>query len=566
MNMSAPQDRATEQRFASPSKVHLRRMDWRFLLPQTESESYAHLVVLGGPEGLAQRAVEVGLAQRASTEPVPSADAVALLSGARPDFRQAAECLHLGGIFYCEVDRRLPGQRRMNPQRLTAMLRQAGLGGLRAYAVRPDFQHAEGYLPLDISAALRWYVTSLYPSANLKQWLFELALRLSTGLDGRRFARLVPTFAVTAVKGAPPGHQSDFSWQPWLAPAGASGPFYPALLTDAGNRAVILPFTAGSTQPAAVIKIPKAASFNGRTENEQRALAEVRGRLDRTLKDSVPEPLGLFSYGPARSGMESYLPGQSLLRSTGRWGRSGTARLQDLGQAADWLASFYLQLQSPPVIFDEENLSRWVLEPQDLYRSRFGATSEEEQLFEAARRTGRLLFGARLSLGWVHRDFNIWNLFRDGGLPNGRLHVIDWEGFRPGPPLCDLLHCAAHWHDAARRLVTRQQKLESLRLLYLSERPGPLAAGAQRILGEFIQQTGQDPSFMPLLLVYLWLELALRRAEQQRDMGQSPANLRSSDNLFLGYVETLARNREILFPNSAPAQAVVAHQPRGQRK
>jgi hypothetical protein len=529
---------------APASGVHLRRLDWRFLLPQAGGESFVQLVVLGGPEGTAQRAADVGLAQRASSQPLAGADAVALLHGARYDFRQAAGCLHPGGVFYCEIDRRVPALRRLSPARLAALLRQSGLGGLRLYAVRPDFTHTEGFLPVDISAPLRWYVTSLYPAASLKQWLFERVLRLASGLDGRRFARLTPTYAFTGSMGASPDDHPHFAWQSWLPPAGTAGPLYPALLTDAGNRSVILPFTAQSAHPQAVIKLPKAASFNGRTENEQAALSEVRARLDPALRDSVPEPLGLFSYGPVRAGMESYLPGQSLLRSSGRWGRSRRSRLQDLRQAADWLASFYLQLQSPPAAFDDENLARWVLEPQDIYSSSFGTTPAEEQLFEAARRLGASLLGAPLALGWVHRDFNVWNLFRDAG----RLRVIDWEGFRPGPPLCDLLHCAAHWHDAARGLVTRQQKLEGLRLLYLTASPAPLAAGAQRILDEFIQQTGQDPRFKPLLLVYLWLELALRRAEQQRDMGQAPASLRSSDNLFLGYVEALAEGRDILFP------------------
>ena len=53
-------------------RASLRRADWRFLLPNPPEGSFQHLVLLGGPAGLAKRIVEEGIARRVSCE-IPKA-------------------------------------------------------------------------------------------------------------------------------------------------------------------------------------------------------------------------------------------------------------------------------------------------------------------------------------------------------------------------------------------------------------------------------------------------------------------------------------------------------------
>jgi hypothetical protein len=534
-----------EPKGSANGRVNLRRLDWRFLLPYPATRSFSHLVLLGGPAGLGDRIIEIGLAKKVSRQPVSSADSTVLLHDAEVDIREAAACLQPGGAFYCEIDRRRPGRRWLSPEKLKSILLQAGLIGIRSYAVRPNFPLVEEYLPLEAPAALRWYVSSLYPAFNLQQRLSELVLRLLTGLDGRRFAWIVPTYAITAQAGKPEASQSAFPWQDKLEAIPKAEAVYPALLTDGGYRVVLLPFSKRSTQPLAVVKIPKVDRLNARTENEQRALAEVRSRLDPDLRASIPQPLGVFNYGRIRGSLESYMPGQSLLRSCGRWGRPLSACLKDLDQAADLLASFYLRSNSRPRAIDEDEISQWVEVPQNNFRGRFGATEVEEQLFSNAYTYSRTLIGLPLAVSWMHMDFNLWNILRH----ENRLAVVDWEGYRPGPPLFDLLHYVTNWNNTARGLTSRREKLEGFRLLYLTTPPDSIASQVHEVLNNFMDKTGQDRRYIPLLLLYVWLELSVRHSEKQRGMDGQAEHTRSEGNHYLGYVDLLARYRDALFSN-----------------
>jgi hypothetical protein len=533
-------------------RVNLRHLDWRFLLPHPGGHSFSHMNLLGGSAGLEERAVELRVAKRVSRRPAPIADAVILLYDAQVDMREAAANLQPGGVFYCEIDRRQPDKRWLTPKKLKGILAQAGLTNIRSYAVRPNFPLVEEYLPLEAPAALRWYVNSLYPAGTLQQRFSELVLRLLTGLDGRRFARFVPTYAITALAGQPKASQFSFAWQAKLESSQKAEPLYPALLTDAGYRVVLLPFSQHSNQPLGVVKIPKVAKLNSRTENEQRALAEVRSRLDENLRAAIPRPLGIFNYGEVRGSIESYLPGQSLLRRSGRWGSPISACMKDLQQAADLLASFYLGSNSQPRALDEAGMSQWVEIPQDLFRKRFGTTPAEEQLFMDAQAYARTLIGLPLAVSWMHMDFNPWNILRKGD----QLTVVDWEGYRPGPPLFDLLHYATNWHNTVRGFTSRQEKLEGFRLLYLTTPADAIASQVHKVLYNFMDQTGQDRRYIPLLLLYVWLELSIRHSEKQRGMDNLSEDARTESNHYLGYITMLARYRDALYSISNNIQYI----------
>ena len=535
----------------APPAPTLRRLDWRFVLPApADGAPFAHLALLGaadGLEALARLAVEAGVASRASAGlpgaglPTAPVDAVAALEGADP--LAAADRLAPGGVLWWEVRRRSPADLLTHsPERLAARLATAGLRLAGLYAVLPGFGASKAFLPLDVRGALRWYVDHLLPSPTAARRLVEGALRAGLGLDARRLARVAPHLGVVAVRGderpaSALGHAD--------LPAALRAPgVRPLVFADAGNRVALLPFAADGVHPLAVLKVPKRASVNDRTEHEQAALHTIRAGLPAPLAAAIPAPLGIHRWGAVSVAHENWLPGRALLRSSGGWGTSDAERVADLRGAAAWLAEFHAAAVLERGTWDDAAVARWVEEPAARYEARFGVTAEEAGLFARLRERAREARGVPFALVWQHRDYNVWNVVRDGA----RVGVIDWEGARPGPPLCDLLHFAVHWHEAGRHLRDETSQRAGLRALFL-EPPAhrnPLARAAHEALAAYMTRVGLDARLLPVLLCYTWVELALRRADQQTDMGERPADPRAGNRNF-AFIDVLAAGADRLF-------------------
>src|SRR6478672_10860387 len=71
--------------------------------------------------------------------------------------------------------------------------------------------------------------------------------------------------------------------------------------------------------------------------------------------------------------------------------------------------------------------------------------------------------GEAVPVVWQHRDYAVWNLARSGD----ELAVLDWEGARPGPPLCDMLYLATTWDIAIRRPARLEEEVANLGALFL---------------------------------------------------------------------------------------------------
>jgi SAM-dependent methyltransferase len=533
-------------------RAPLRFADWRFLLPHPPDGQFQRLVLLGGPVGLAERVIEVGLARHVShTIPLErSADAVIVLHGARAALREIARCLLPSGVLYCEIDRRSLGFLASTPDRIRRSIRKVGLFPTAMYAVVPDFSDHRMYLPLDIPGALRWYVTTLYNAFSPWQYLLKAGLGVVTGLDGRRFAPFAPRLAVTAVAGQARPSAPSVLEHPALPPELQGLGLRPLLLTYGGDRVVMLPFAAGSIQPAAVLKVPKLPGFNGRTENEQATLRHLWSRLDPTMRRSIPRSLGTLRCGEVTVGIESYAPGQLLFRSSERWGASRQERLNDLRLAAAWLGEFHLQAQVCRPSWGASESSQWVEGPFDAYRRAFGITGSEERLFAEAREYAISLTGTPLPIVLQHRDFTVWNIARFGR----QLGVLDWEGSRPGPALCDLLHFVTHWYEIVRHAhheAARQRCFR--RLLFEPDQGDPFCEAVHHVLARYMERLDMNRRFFPLLLVYTWVELALRRSDQQRLQEETYPDPRDGNRNF-AFLAILAEHVEQLFAEDALAE------------
>jgi Ser/Thr protein kinase RdoA (MazF antagonist) len=493
---------------AAPTDL-LRRLDGRFLLPPPPDGAFAHLVILGGPPGLAEVAEAAGIARRVSAglPPEGSADALFLLRDARVAPERAARCLASGGCAWLELESRRWAPRKV-PLRVTGR-----------YAVLPGFERSAAYVPADPPGPRRWYAETLQPA-----WTLGKALRRAASKWGRD--PLARSFALTAVAGRESQGPASMLDHPAL-PSWLRG-LHPLLLAHGPDRVVVLPFAPGASSPAGVLKVPRLPLFNDRTEGEQALLAHLRARLDRVARSALPEPRGVYPGGGLAMSLESYAAGRPLAQRMGGWGEPLRNKLEDLREATEWLAGFHRRTEVRRAEWGAGEAAEWIDGPLGDFGQAFGAGAALDRLTAAVRRRSGELAGAALPVVCRHRDFTPWNLLRgDGGL-----RVIDWEGARPGPALCDLLHFSTHWSELALRTFDEGARLRVFREVWIARRGGEPGEAVRRRVAAYCEALRLDRRFVPLLLVATWVELALRQGLGSREASYVGVLAAEADGLF----------------------------------
>jgi len=515
----------------------LRRADWRFLLPNPDG-IFQHIVLIGGPAALPEQLLRNGSARQVSVDfPLQkrSVDALAVFHTARVDLDYAAAYLTTGGSLYIEVDRRSPEGITVRPQKMLKRLEKAGLSPSGVYWAAPDFEHCKRYIPLDIAEPFLWYLSTLYVAGTPQHRLIEIGLRIFTRLRSFRFSSLAPCFAVTAIAG---GRNSGISTG--SATIGANFPsvlgrpeipgevqkpgMVPVLITsgqDDGSRAVILPFSQGSKQPLAAIKISTLPSYNINIDREQSTLCEVRKIIDPGMRRTVPEPLGQFAYGNLIVGMESCAEGKPLFVTSGRWLASFQQQLEDLHLAAEWLCAFHRDTQTNQQPWDEAAHQQWIEIPLRAYAQTFGLTTREECLFNRVRNHSRALLGTPFPHVRMHYDFIPGNIYRFGK----EITVIDWEfggnwhRERIGPAGYDLLFFITYWMHLVYRITNETGEMRGFYQVFLKKgKKDKYADAAHRVIQGYMNALNIDPRFLPLMLVYLWVEQALHRSFRKQSL------------------------------------------------
>ncbi|HEX5761379.1 MAG TPA: aminoglycoside phosphotransferase family protein [Thermoanaerobaculia bacterium] len=492
----------------------LARLDWRFLLPPAADDRIGHLLLLGGPPGLADAAREAGIAERVSTE-VPSAaaaDVVALLRGTPTPLEAAARALRPGGAAYVESDER---RRLWDPaaplRRGLARLRRCGLTTTGTWALWPEPERWEVCLPLAAPAAVRWFARTLYPTRTARELAVQTGLRL---LPGRSAALLLTRFFAWTAAAAPAASRPALLADPGLPPELRRGDLEPALVSHGRERVLALPFPRRGTRPAAVLKVPRLAAFNGKTEAEQAVLVRMKQALSAETARAVPGPRGVVRHRGLAVGIEEYLSGRPLLLTGSRWRRPLGDQLADLRQAASWIAGMHRETEQGRSPWGPREAQTWIEEPCAAFERRFGTGENEARLFGAARERAQGLRGLPFPVVLRHRDFTPWNLLSDAG----RLRVLDWEGLEPGPPLCDLLHFLTHWAELARGAPAPAARHAVFHETLIAPRAGdPVAEAADAALAGYCAELRLERAFVPLLLVHTWVEISLRSAQRGPD-------------------------------------------------
>jgi hypothetical protein len=519
----------------------LRRVDWRVLLP-VPPNGFDHLVVLGGPDGLGGVMTQIGLARQVSTDMPegPVADAVAILRGAHVGCEEVARALLPGGCLYWELEAPhgwATGFRRSVGKRL----RRSRLSLTGCYWVMPDFERGEVFVPI-VREALEWY---------LRHWIGESSLRASLisslaplAARGGAVSRSSRACGVTAIAGPASNAGPSILEHPALSERSRKDRLYPLVMnreqTDATSRVIVFPFCPGNAHPAAVLKFWRLPRRNADTLGDQKIIAELRSRLDPTLRESIPAPLGVSRWGQVVVGAEACVPGKPLSRDKTRQERR---RISDLVLVTQWLGEFHRQTGCPPGPFSAAQLQSVVEGPLTAYSRTFGNTVEEERLFERARERAASLLGRPFPLVWSHPAFSEWNIYRRGR----QISVIDWEGAEVGPPLRDLIYFVALWYYRSRPGRGAQAELDSFGDVLFPSAGDRLAAAASGALEDHMARLSLDPRFYPLMLVVTWVTHAAGRWKRVRNVQGDLAEPRRG-NLHVSRVRILAENHSRLFP------------------
>src|SRR5579872_7440206 len=118
-----------------PDPATLHSVDFRFLLPSDRRGPFEHLVLLGGPPGMAERLVETNtaLAVTHGTAARGHADAMVVMGHQRLDLRDVAATLQPSGVLYFQT-RWVPLLGRAGMPKLRRALATVGLELLATYA------------------------------------------------------------------------------------------------------------------------------------------------------------------------------------------------------------------------------------------------------------------------------------------------------------------------------------------------------------------------------------------------------------------------------------------------
>ena len=429
----------------------VRRLDWRFLLPEPDLGRTAYV---GPREGALPEALKafarpfVPVNEERGRSGDEDCDLAVVASRDREDLARALRRVRPGGHLYWEVDRRpllrrspsgdgrwprgsRAGRLLANPSRT---LEGLGLVDVRVGCPFPSIQRPKTILSPD-PAAVR-LATSMRNGGTFGMGpILDLASRM--GL----LPRILPTLAVVgrrpggaawdggiaaaqATKGS--AHHHAIHDGPWILLTPWPAFFVVALLVDDATG-----------EPVSVVKatgLPGDQRATHSLDREAQGLQRA-GAAPLPHPDSIPRVRARRDGGDTHQLALSPVPGRSLTRRDIRRRPSHW-----IGQAVDWLSDLHrATLQEPPSALDRRE--RLVETPLRTLASHLPPTRGYRLLVHRARSAMGPLEGRGFPSVLEHGDFCPSNLLatRSGGVS-----VVDWEFAEPeGFPGTDLFFLLA---------------------------------------------------------------------------------------------------------------------------
>jgi hypothetical protein len=530
-----------------------RQIDWRFLLPRPQGDTFEHLILLGGSDDARRSILELGVARRVSNTPRPDdrADAVIGLAGREALLEDATQALGDNGVLYWEIDRRRPSDFSRSPSRMQRQLRRTGMTVCASYWVKPGFPDRQMYVPLQCRGALHWYLETLFRSRTWRRRIGRAVL--TAAADSLGLATLAPCYAVVATR----GERRLPAVVEHAASQGLSLHPDPQIVLLAHgmhewNRIVALLFEAHGATPGAAIKLPRLPRFNADTEWEHDVLRVLASTLPSMIAESIPRSR-IFRWNDLSVTTETCITGSSL---NSRARPAAETALEDLRCVVDWLAAFHRHSATEHVTAKEWARTHFT-DACRQYVVTFGSTPAEARLFDGLSQSIDELGDETLPIVWQHGDLGPPNVYLD----NRRPLVIDWETARRGPALEDLLYLLADWTAAVNGHGTETARQCNLRALYCADgsRP-PFLHSVHREIARYMDIVGVPASLFEILLTYTFVRKALECAARLTRLGSPFAGGRE-ENRFIGYIGVLAGRasaRSVPATTLTPADVTIA--------
>jgi hypothetical protein len=504
----------------------LRRIDWRFLLPDPAPQVS---LVMGDDELEAALRLVSGRVVDQGSGGRGACDLVAMADPGPGDLRRAFDALRPGGSCYVEWRSR---KRRAAAGGVRA-LRLLGFGCVSEFVAWRPLPKTRIWLPPHLSAPRNYFLRRPLPSRQpVQRWLWRLARRLAVtavevGLCPTAILCVKPGDDTTEPVGNAPsqGRVGETSAAGWpllgeLRPACAESPearSYALLTLGARSigKVVLLVFQEPDPVPRFAVKMARVPESVAGLQREALVLRTLEGRRPGGL-EGVPRVVFTRALGQTFAEAQIGVSGVPLSPLVSR---ENYASLADAGTT--WLTGLAVNSAQ------ESTNDAWerLVEPAFLQFARnFGPIIDDRLLQD----TREALLGLRgLPSVCEQRDFAPWNVFLQ---PDGRLAVLDWESAElqgmPGP---DLIYFLTHLAFDLDRARTPDRMIESFRRALT---PDSLQGRVRRnCLARYCAGTGLPGRQLRSIRLYTWIVHS--RSEYSRlvaDHGQlpSPARLRAS--------------------------------------
>ena len=266
------------------------------------------------------------------------------------------------------------------------------------------------------------------------------------------------------------------------------------------RKAILAVFPADGSEPGHIVKIARDPAFNGRLENEDRAL---RALAAAGIGDAATVPRASFfghDGGLAVLGQTAItgVPFRQVARGTHECpaARAAIAWLMELGaRTADRTIAEPAQAAAALRVL----LDRFAR----LYRpsvAEHELLAEQTDAIAASRQPFPLVF--------QHGDPGVWNVLITG---DGRAAFLDWEAAEQhGMPLWDLFYAARSVGIGVARATGTRSSLDAFAEQYLAD--GPLSRALADDVRRHCAQIDLDPALVGPLFFTCWMHRALKEA------------------------------------------------------
>lgn len=270
-------------------------------------------------------------------------------------------------------------------------------------------------------------------------------------------------------------------------------------------RAIVFVLRSGDRSPSVVVKVAFTPGEAGFLSDEFRALCDVRAAAPPSLRESIPEPLGLHhAEEPVAMEATRAVAGRRLLVPDLCVPGGAMARrvLRSFLRGAFVWSQQLAEATQQDHERDEQELAGRVERFLSVYRG--GASALRD-----IRSFGRAVARARIRWrpAWQHRDISVGNVL----VHRGTLRFVDWEHAEAAS---DPWYDVAYAPCATVLVAQRQRAMPSVRTAAMSVLPADKWAG--RLLRTEMERAWSDALPLPWAVALTAVSTALRRERSGR--------------------------------------------------